>query len=315
MTIESKIPVIYIVSHGRSGSTLVGSVLGLVEGYVYVGEIRDVWRDGLIDNQSCGCGAKFRDCPFWIEVFRRAFGGFETLEVNEAARRINRMTKLPDTFSLFRLAWTFPSDCSEIEEYTRPLAKLYRAIQEVSGAEVIIDSSKTMRYGALVAATPGLKVLLVNLIRDPRAIVQSRVRPARHRDGSLKPPAIGYGRYRVAHIIAKWAVRNALAARVLRRDGGVRLIYEDFVKDQSQFLTAVAGKPGADVVVALIKSGIPSNLVQHQVAGNWVRGLKITAKETWRQELPWFPRVLATIFSAPFRAWYRASDLLLKRNL
>jgi hypothetical protein len=204
--------VIYIASHARSGSTLVGSVLGLAEDHVYVGEIREVWRDGLIDNQTFGCGARFRDCPFWQDVFRHAFGGFDAPEVRAAADRINRLTELPDTLSLLRLAWTFPSGRGTGNAYTRPLVKLYAAIREASGAAVIVDSSKTMRYGALLAATPGVRLRLVNLIRDPRGIVLSRSKQARYRDGSLKPPAGAYGRYRVTRIVAKWAVRNALAA-------------------------------------------------------------------------------------------------------
>ena len=52
--------IVYICSHGRSGSTLVGSVLGLCDGYCYVGEVRDVWTDGLAENLPCGCGRPFR---------------------------------------------------------------------------------------------------------------------------------------------------------------------------------------------------------------------------------------------------------------
>lgn len=303
---ESGVPVIYIASHARSGSTLVGSVLGLLDDHVYVGEIREVWRDGLIGNQSCGCGARFRDCPFWTDVFRRAFGGFDTPEVAAAAAGINRLTRLPDTLSLFALAWNFPRGHGADPAYTRPLAKLYAAIQAVSGARVIVDSSKTMRYGALVAAAPGIDIHLVNLIRDPRGIVQSRARQARYRDGSLKPAAAGYGRYRVVRIIAKWAARNALAARVLKRDGGVRLLYEDFVRSQTEFLATIAGQEKAGKVGAMLRDGIPAGLVQHQIAGNWVKGLRIVPDESWRTGLPWLQRSLAALLSYPLRVKYRS---------
>ena len=59
----------YIACPGRSGSTLVGSVLGLAPRRVFVGELRGVWKEGLAENQPCGCGRNFRDCDFWRKVF------------------------------------------------------------------------------------------------------------------------------------------------------------------------------------------------------------------------------------------------------
>ncbi|MBC8037414.1 MAG: hypothetical protein H7X89_09365 [Rhizobiales bacterium] len=300
------ITVLYIAGHGRSGSTLVGSVLGLADGYVYVGEARDVWRDGLIANENCGCGQKFRDCPFWTAVFERAFGGFDTPEAQSAGRRINRINSWREKLPLLWLAWRFPRGHGASNGYTRPLTKLYTAIRDVSGASVIVDTSKTMRYGALVAATPGLDVKLTNLIRDPRGIMFSRLQRARYRDGSLKPSASGYRQSHVFRIIGKWMLRNALAARVLRRNGGVRLRYEDFVKDQGWYLRTTLGDEAAKNVVRKLAEGTGRDAVQHQIAGNWVRELKISPSERWRTELPWFQRSLAGVLSAPLRCLYRS---------
>ncbi len=299
------IPVLYIAGHGRSGSTLVGSVLGLAEGHVYVGEVRDVWRDGLIKNEACGCGRKFRDCPFWTAVFERAFGGFDTPETQSTAARINRINRWSVKLPLRWLAWRSPKgrgamDCAPT------LLKLYTAIRDVSGARVIVDSSKTMRYGTLLVATPGLDVRFTNLIRDPRGIVFSRRRRARYRDGSLKPPAKGYGQMRVFRIVTKWALRNALAARVLRRNGGIRLLYEDFVQDQDWYLRNMLGKDAAEKVALLLAEGDGEAAVQHQIAGNFVQRLKISPSQRWRHELPRLPRMLTGLLSAPLRRLYRS---------
>jgi len=297
--------IVYICSHGRSGSTLVGSVLGLAQGYCYVGEVRDVWTDGLADNHACGCGRPFRECPFWTEVFNRAFGGFDTPEVKEASRLFTAMYRPPATFELFRLVFSPHAKGRDIAKYTGMLTKLYRAIADVSGCRTIVDSSKALRYGALVMRTPGLKVRWVNVIRDPRGIVHSRTRRARFRDGSDKPPEEDQGGYRVFRIIAKWVGRNGLCRGIMRKQGGVRVIYEDFVRDQRPTLAAVAGPAEADRVVAMLASGIPDTIVQHQVAGNWVRGLKISPKESWRSELPENVARLTAALSWPWRRSYR----------
>ena len=300
-----QLDIVYICSHGRSGSTLVGSVLGLADGYCYVGEVRDVWSDGLAENHACGCGRPFRECPFWSEVFRRGFGGFDTPEVKEATRLFTEMYRPASSVELFRLVLSPAARGRDIAKYTSILDKLYRAIAEVSGCRTVVDSSKALRYGALVMRTPGLRTRWVNVIRDPRGIVHSRTRPARFRDGSDKPPEEGGGGYRIFRIIAKWVARNGLSRRIMRHEGGVRVIYEDFVRDQRPLLAAVAGPEQAEKVTQMFATGIPDTIVQHQVAGNWVRGLKISPKESWRTDLPEGVSRLTALLSAPWRKSYR----------
>jgi len=300
------VSILYIVSHPRSGSTLVGSVLGLADGHIYVGEVRDVWRDGLLRNENCGCGKPFRDCPFWTQVFERAFGGFETQQARQAAEIFSRLDRRGEMLRLLPSALFFPSGKSSGGAYAASLLSLYQAIRDVSGAKVIVDSSKTMQYAALLASAPGLRVSLTNLIRDPRGIMFSRMQRARYRDGSLKPQAAGYGRPRIFRILMKWVVRNALAARAMKRDGGMRLLYEDFTRAQQWYLEAVLGENGAGQVLQTLEEGVPAAFVQHQVAGNWVQGLKISTAERWKTELSQSLQDLMGRLSAPFRRHYKS---------
>ncbi|MFT3987567.1 hypothetical protein [Aestuariivirga sp.] len=303
---EAAIPILYIVSHPRSGSTLVGSVLGLADGHVYVGEVRDVWRDGLLRNENCGCGQPFRDCPFWTQVFQRAFGGFDTEPAKQAAQTFSRLDHRREMLRLLPTAFFFPTRKRLDGAYAAPLISLYQAIRDVSGARVIVDSSKTMRYAALLASAPGVSVRLTNLIRDPRGIMFSRMQRARYRDGSLKPEARGYGRPRIFRILIKWAMRNALAARAMKRLGGTRLLYEDFTRSQHWYLEALLGEAGAQRVLQILENGPPPGFVQHQVAGNWVQDLRISTAERWRIELaPSLQRVMGQL-SFPFRLHYRS---------
>jgi hypothetical protein len=72
---EGRIKVLYVAGFGRSGSTLLGNVLGQVEGFVSVGEVRSIWEHGLIENKVCGSGTLFEDCSFWQPVLDEAYGG------------------------------------------------------------------------------------------------------------------------------------------------------------------------------------------------------------------------------------------------
>ena len=69
--------VIYIAGSGRSGSTMLERVLGEMPGFVNVGELIDLFRRTAPRGERCGCGLAFADCPFWIGVGERAFGGWD----------------------------------------------------------------------------------------------------------------------------------------------------------------------------------------------------------------------------------------------
>jgi hypothetical protein len=77
--------VVNIVGYGRSGSTLLASLLGLVPGFVPVGELAAVWHAAQIDELR-SCGSPFSHCPFWISVGETAFGGWDRIDVTELAR-------------------------------------------------------------------------------------------------------------------------------------------------------------------------------------------------------------------------------------
>jgi hypothetical protein len=106
--------------------------------------------------------------------------------------------------------------------------------------------------------------------------------------------------------MASRAARNLIAARAMKRDGGVRLLYEDFTADPRWYLETVLGKDEADRVLDQLEKGVSAEIVQHQIAGNWVRGLKISPSSRWMADLSGFTRILASVLSAPFRRHYRS---------
>src|SRR2546427_739618 len=59
------------MSHGWSGSTILGNGLGAIDGFVHVGELRTLWADGLIGGGECGCRRPIPEGPFWTRVLGR----------------------------------------------------------------------------------------------------------------------------------------------------------------------------------------------------------------------------------------------------
>ena len=61
------------------------------------------------------------------------------------------------------------------------MGRLYRAIGEVTGARLIIDSSK-VPSGAALLSHAGVEAHLLHVVRDPRVVAYSWQRPKAHRD-------------------------------------------------------------------------------------------------------------------------------------
>jgi hypothetical protein len=303
---RNQVEIEYIAGSGRSGSTLVGSVLGLADDHVFVGELRLLWQEGLLQNTPCGCGKEFLACPFWSKVLQEAFGGFEEARKIAPKELLGPIDRLPNKLKQLDEVLTFPAPGRETPDQLRTLSKLYVAIAKVSGARVLVDSSKSLRYAAMLNSTPGLKLRMTNLIRNPGGILMSRSKRPKQRDGSEQTWKHETRRMKLVKTLSKWAVRNALAARIIRRRGGIRLIYEDFTRDQSWYLTTVLGPYSASRVLTQLRDGVNEGTVQHQIGGNWVREMKIRPDEKWRTELPFLPRIIAGVLSFPMMQVYRS---------
>ncbi|QRN81678.1 MAG: sulfotransferase, partial [Nocardiopsis sp. BM-2018] len=127
---------------GRSGSTLIERLLGELPGFCSVGEIVHLWQRGLVENERCGCGLAFADCGFWAEVGKRAFGGWERLDVQRVLRLkhgVDRTRYLP---GLLNGSSGEGPLSARTARYTDLYHRLYSAVAQVSGARVIVDASK-----------------------------------------------------------------------------------------------------------------------------------------------------------------------------
>ena len=269
--------VLYIAGTGRSGSTLLAGLLGRVDGHVAVGELRYVWSRSLAEDHLCECGARFRGCPFWADVFAEAFGGFDEsrpAEVTRLAARVDRIRHIPRLAAPPLRSARFRAD---LEAFGQVLRRLYSAILSVSGASVVVDSSKDPSYAYVLAAVPSLDVALVHLIRDSRAVAYSwtreRVRPEIHWKVEYmqrRPPSLSARRWVQYHLAF-----DVLERRVPR---SLRLRYEDLATEPDAAVARVAALTAPRVVAPTGVGGPSAPALRsgtqpagHSVGGNPVR--------------------------------------------
>ncbi len=278
--------VAYIGGTGRSGSTLLERLIGEAPGYWPAGELMFIWERGLIRGDRCGCGARFRECPFWSDVGGAAFGGWDRVDADRAAR-LRRATIRHR--NLARLATgRHGALAGPLAEYRDLTARLYRAIGEVSGAPVIVDSSKDVAYAVLLRSLEGLDVRLIHLVRRSHGVVHSWSR-------QIRQPGIGDGAGYMSVHPPWWSVGLWLADNMLydllrgRVPHAARLRYEDLVADPPRELERVLGDlglPSDGAASACSGEGAARLQARHALSGNPMRyqsgSIALRLDETWR---------------------------------
>jgi hypothetical protein len=300
--------ILCISGSGRSGSTILHNLLGQLEGFTAVGEVRFVWDRGFIKNSSCGCGTRFRKCAFWNAVVSTAFGGMDRVNAEE-------MWRLFEDFPVYQFPWVvFPSVqsklVSRLKKYLDNLEKLYGAIETTSTARVIVDTSKQPHYAYLLQMLPGVQLFCIHLVRDSRAVAYSWQRQ------KLFEPQCTSLEYMAKqgpfNSSLQWLARN-LGAHFLFRKEGVKhmpLRYEDFVRRPRasiEDILAFLGEECGDLTFTSDCGAVISQAC-HSVFGNLVRfqtgEVSLKIDDAWEKKMKWIDKFIVTSLTWPLLSKY-----------
>ncbi len=78
------------------------------------------------------------------------------------------------------------SDWPALSGHAGVLSRVYQSLAKLTGARVIVDSSKRPAIGTLLRALPGVSHYVVHLVRDPRAVAYSYKRTRKTVDREMK---------------------------------------------------------------------------------------------------------------------------------
>jgi hypothetical protein len=307
---DKKIKVLYIAGSGRSGSTILGRILGQVDGFFFAGELCKIWRYGLMENRLCGCGLAFKDCSFWNDILHEAFGGQEKIdgrEIYKLRRKSAYMRHIP--FLLIPGGKSLLS--SRLNQFMNKLEKLYHAIQFHTNCRVIVDCSKTAPYGYVLNSIDSIDLYVVHIVRDPRGVAFSKLEKNLYQPGYGNP--IYAGQSGIIKSSVTWDIQN-LAAEVFWKKSDahyIRIFYEDFVVNTQENIIRIID------MLKENKSGLPFvgeqqvNLDEktHTVAGNPVRFnsgiVEIRPDIEWTRKMNQRKQFLIKLFAWPIFIKYK----------
>lgn len=306
---DKSVKVLYIAGTGRSGSTLLSSILGEIDGFFSVGEINYMWDRSLKQDWLCECGVPLKECEVWGVVLNRAFGGTDRIETREdihlhRGRKGTRMRHLP--------LMLMPGGERLLEHrlgnYLDSLDRLYRTIHSTTGCNVIVDSSKSPTYGRMLSRIPSLELYVLHLVRDPRATAHSFLRK---KTEPSKKGSMYMLRSTPFESSVMWDAWNWAAERFGKHspERYLRLRYEDFLdkpqKSLEQVLDLVRESPTR--LPFLTDSEVELG-VNHTISGNPNRFrtgvVELHRDEEWRTKMKSSDKLMVSLLTWPMLRSY-----------
>lgn len=294
------IPLIYIASIGRSGSTLLESMLGAHSQVATAGELH-IWphelrRGGV---QPCGCGRAVPECPFWNEVRRRADPLAQDgpgLDFFREAHNHGR-TLRPRRLAAFGPAPTTRlPEREQIAAYGWNNAAIFQAFSDTwadergEAPQWVVDASKDPYRLAWLARSGLFQIKVIHLVKNPRGFVYSVTKRHIHGENGRPPRSVAVQLYYATRQAVAWTVQNGLFTRlaehVLPPTSYLLLQYETLASQPHRTFQQVCEHVGIPYEEAAVEAFREAAV--HTIAGNPMRYERrgIALDERWKTQLP-----------------------------
>jgi len=286
---------LYIIGVSRSGSTILDAVLGSQPGITATGELYQLAKDDHGERRICACGEPPESCSFWGPVlaeWQRVLGPGGTSDYLKSQSRFERFRQLP------RIAAARLRRSKTFDRYARCTFELLRLVNAKVGGGYIADSSKHPPRALALMMIEGIEVSLIHILRDPRAVVWSKLEfdPMGGPQWLLNPVGT------TLRTVVEWLLINTtteLIRRVYPQVGYVRIRYEDFADDPVRELGRLGDTIAMDLSVIAGRAAAGEAFgFGHIMAGNRARhrGSRPLMKDTdwqrngpaWIRHLVWF---------------------------
>ena len=251
---------VYILAASHSGSTLTAMLLNSHPDVCTAGELKATSL-GDTSRYRCSCRMLIGDCPFWQNVSAE----MRRLGLEYDVR--NAGTSLKDVPSRYAARLLRPLHRARGAEFVRDLMlqaspvwrryfpqwtvrnhALIRSIAGVAGVRVVADSSKVAIRLKYLRKNPDLKIKVVRLVRDGRAVALTYMNPSNFADASdpkLRGGGSGDERHRrltMTEAATEWLRSNEEAMQVLKTipaDDQIRTSYEEICTNPASTLKEV----------------------------------------------------------------------------
>ncbi len=279
---SAPLKLVYVLGSYRSGTTVLGALLGAAPGIRTAGEMQALPAAFWENRQRCSCGEPIAQCPFWTDVRQYAETRVDLHALRAGQRRFETYHGTLRDFGRGLFARR------EFRRHVERVAAFTEAVAGRTGHRILVDLSKNPIRGYVRRFLPRsrIDVYYLHVVRDGRAVMYSRTwRPG---GGRIRPLMQG-----PAAMTARWIIVNLASSYLCggRPDRYLRLQYEELVAHPRATLERIGRFLGTDLspVIDLLERGEAVPL-DHLVAANLrlrkAPELVLRSDDAWRTELP-----------------------------
>ena len=246
--------ILYIAGYGHSGTTILDILLGSTPDAFSIGELTHLVRPGFL-KEYCSCNTPIEECTFWSEVYERWHKKIHFSPEEYRALR-HAFDNNKTYFSALRGRFA-PS--AKFLRYAELTEALYDAIHEVSGAAVLIDSSKSPSRPLVLSHFAPVRLLHVK--RNFSGVANSeqkdiRVDLSKGLEAASPPKALH-------KVFAGWLTTNLFCTLSSLLLGGESVHFRRWIARPRE-LQKIADFRSVDLEEGLFKPA-------HMIAGNAIR--------------------------------------------
>lgn len=270
--------ILYLLGAGRSGTTLLATILNSTSNITSYGELHQFYSYAK-ENKKCSCGYTIFDCPVWGKVINNLNLSNKEIAIFEATQNLEEKHKHIPLLLLGKKGSL---------EYRKSQEMLFSSIC-LNDGNWILDSSKYVGRFLLLNQLKNEKLKGIYVIRDIRGVIYSFSKKVQ----TTKKPL---------STILYYLLINTFAQIVcwLNKDI-IKLRYEDLVENPTQVVNHI---------YSYLLENSENNLVlnksfemPHIIGGNRLkinRSIKINKDEEWKHKLSRRKQIIYYILGFPF---------------
>ncbi|MBD1903539.1 sulfotransferase [Trichocoleus sp. DQ-A3] len=290
------IRILYIGGVGRSGSTVLSTLLGNHPSIESVGELTNLPRRGWINNEYCACGERCSICSFWSKVRAEWVKsiGFDDIERYLALQNTFESMNFQSMKSFLcwlRLFRERMNGSPQFQAYSEWTCALFQTICSVSKKSIIVDSSKNPVRALALSMMPEIDVYLIHLVRDGRGVAHSLKKAYKqHQKGGIEETLQAWPVWKTAIFWSDVNLQSELLRSQFDPGKSIRVLYEDFATNPKKTLERIGHliECDFDEVANAVTAG-EAMKVGHAIAGNRLRmrgTVQLQADTEWIDRLP-----------------------------
>lgn len=311
--VHRPLKVLSVVGAGRSGTTILASILGEIDGFASAGELRWLWERAVRDQKPCGCERVATECPVWSPVISRTLALLasevppRTLE--DLIRAQHELRSRRSVARTIRGVGAGASDWESLELVREATRSAVEAFAEVTDSPVVVDTSKRPLDAAVLAGMDDISHYVLHIVRDPRAVVHSwRRKKTFTAEGRTRE----MGTRGLASTVRRWS-ENSVSAEHLRRklpsSRWMYMAYEDFAAEPRAWVDRIVSFVGEDGRGPFLDERTVLLNPNHIVVGNPSRfttgRVTIRTDDEWRRSMPRRDQMIVNLLTLPVRARFR----------